>query len=147
MSQISDTLIRNKDGSLILGGYSIYIGQLIFTLATNTHLTKPIISQVLIFLALIMLREYKKKSQSMEDSETMTEPDINQEILRTHNILIHNEERRLRHPISDIQQERVQQTRVGNVADSPQFQHQVYQQEGISPRNISLSPMEAERPY
>jgi len=141
MSQISDTLICNKDGSLILGGYSIYIGQLIFTLSTNTHLTKPIISQVLIFFALIMLREFKKKSQSMEDSETMTEPDLNPELLRTHNILIHNEERRLRHPISDIHHERVQRTRVGDVADSLQFQHQVHQQERIYPGNVSLSPM------
>ena len=147
MSEISAAFSRNKDGTCLLGGYSIYIGQLITTMTTNKDDMKwtTIFTQVLMFVALILMREYKKKSNNMNDVDTMTEGDLSEDILRRHNIV--NEQTSVQHPIRDFQSEQVQQREQRNVVNSTPFQHQIHREERISQNHRPFSPMATRSPF
>ena len=58
---------KSRDGQLLLGSYSLYIGQLIFMLKQDAN-WKVILSQVVVFVCIIMSREYKKKSDKIQET-------------------------------------------------------------------------------
>ena len=60
---------KSRDGKLLLGSYSLYIGQLIFTLKQNAN-WKVILSQVIVFICIILSRVYKKKSDKIQDASS-----------------------------------------------------------------------------
>eukprot|EP00663_Eupelagonemidae_sp_cell21sb_P005171 gene5171-4742_t len=73
MSISSVGKIASKDGTQLMGSYTLYIGQLIATLASEQKREDPnylaIGCQVLVFLALILARNYKNKKIATADKE------------------------------------------------------------------------------
>jgi len=77
--------MKGKDGKMLMGGYSLYLSQLIFSLKTNDD-WRQIICQVLMFISMILMREYKKKNGntsengSQYDSEAPAPAPVNEPI-------------------------------------------------------------------
>ena len=70
--------IVGKDGTQLMGSYSLYIGQLIVTLASEQKRDDPnylvIACQILVFISIILARNYKNKSVTTVDKECQSEP-------------------------------------------------------------------------
>ena len=73
-----------KDGNKLLGSYSLYIGQLIATLASEQRRDDPnyvsIACQILVFISIILARNYKNKRVTTVDKECQSEPDNDREL-------------------------------------------------------------------
>ena len=70
--------IVGKDGTQLMGSYSLYIGQLIVTLASEQKRDDPnylvLACQILVFISIILARNYKNKKVSTVDKECQSEP-------------------------------------------------------------------------
>lgn len=59
--------IKGRDGMILMGGYGMYLSQLIFDLKTHGD-WETIVCQIIIFIALFLMREYKKKSSNVSEN-------------------------------------------------------------------------------
>ena len=77
--------MAGKDGTKLIGSYSLYIGQLIVTLASEQKRDDPnylvIACQILVFISILMAREYKNKRITTVDKECQSEPDNDRELM------------------------------------------------------------------
>lgn len=139
MSDISSNgLSPQKDGILLVGAYTTYLAQLI----TNLTLEKDpswnmLVSQVLIFGAMIAMREYKKRCSSICDAQT--EPSVASGINTAY---INNE-----YTERVIPQTPMEQRAESAMAHISRDERSLQGEEPISPRNHPLSSVAAARPF
>ena len=64
---IMNLVQRPKDGHLLMGSYSLYLSQLLFLLTQESTNWRIVVSQIVVFICIILSREYKKKSSNTAD--------------------------------------------------------------------------------
>lgn len=67
---LRDHIVSKKNGSLLITGYSLYITQLIISLTDENSNIKTVLTEIIVFMALLALREYKKHNPSIQNSCT-----------------------------------------------------------------------------
>lgn len=126
----SSLLSPKKDGVLLLGAYTTYLTQLI----TNLSLTKNpswnlLIGQIMMFGALLAMREYKKKSSDCCDIGSNTEPNIDES------------------PKCNISKKGLEQRASPIMAEDEWVQVNIQRPEPIPKGNSPLSPIPPGRPF
>ena len=81
---LKDHIVARKNGSLLITGYTLYVAQLIISLTDENSNTKTVLTEIIVFLALLALREYKKYNPSIQNSFTQYDADIEQPSPRQH---------------------------------------------------------------
>jgi len=66
-SSLQSLMSKPKDGHLLMGSYTLYVSQLMFMLTQESTDWKVLVSQVVVFICIILSREYKKRSSDMVD--------------------------------------------------------------------------------
>lgn len=67
---LRDHIVSKKNGSLLITGYTLYITQMIIALTDENSNYKTILTEIIVFMALLALREYKKHNPSIQNSCT-----------------------------------------------------------------------------
>jgi len=58
---------KPKDGHLLMGSYSLYLSQLLFLFTQESTNWRIVVSQIVVFICIILSREYKKRSSNTVD--------------------------------------------------------------------------------
>ena len=78
-STSSVTKVLARDGSKLMGSYTLYVVQLMTTFIAERGRDDPnyvaIACQVAVFVSIILAREYKNKRTTVVDKEMQSEPD------------------------------------------------------------------------